>query len=105
VDKDDSREFFEDFGAPRLGDREVDDLLRRTRASGDRDLRRAVKEVRMWRRLAPALLDRLLSTGVPASDADSLLALARFLIRGEGPRMNSAAAAAEVSPEAAPPSR
>jgi hypothetical protein len=78
------QEFLEDFGAPRLSVSAVEDLLARARASGDVDLRRLAKEVQLWRWLVPQLLDRLAPVGSAPSDGDSLLKMARVLIRGEG---------------------
>ena len=77
-------EFFEDFGAARLSDSSLQDVLRRARASGDVDLRRLVKEVQMWRQVAPSLLDRLSPPGAQIDESDALLKIARFLIRGGG---------------------
>jgi DNA-directed RNA polymerase specialized sigma54-like protein len=75
---------FEDFGAARLSDSSLQDVLRRARASGDIDLRRLVKEVQMWRQVAPSLLDRLSPPGTRIDESDALLKLARFIIRGRG---------------------
>jgi hypothetical protein len=83
-DEESEEEFFEDFGATRLADSAVQALLVRARASGDVDLRRLAKEVRVWRRIAPTLLDRIAPRGSPIDDSDALLKLARFIIRGEG---------------------
>jgi len=77
-------EFLEDFGAPRLSSTAVEELLARARAAGDVDLKHLVKEVQLWRWLAPLLLDRLAPVGSTPSEQDSLLKLARFFIRGEG---------------------
>jgi hypothetical protein len=78
------QEFLEDFGARRLADSAVTALLERARLAGDVDLRRLAKEVQMWRHLAPLLLDRLVPAEAAIDDADPVLKLARFMIRGEG---------------------
>jgi hypothetical protein len=84
VDEESEDEYLEDFGAARLEDSELERLLGRARAAGDVELRRLVKEARMWRRIAPALLDRSVPAGSPVDEADALLKLARFVVRGEG---------------------
>jgi len=83
-DEESESEFFEDFGASRLDDASVQALLVRARNTGDVELRRLVKEVQLWRLLAPHLLDRLVAAGSPVNESDGLLKIARFLIRGEG---------------------
>lgn len=77
-------EFLKDFGERRLEDSAVEALLDRARAAGDSDLGRLIKEVRLWRHVAPLLLDRLMPQGSPVDEGDALLKFARFLIRGEG---------------------
>lgn len=74
----------EDFGAPRLAESAINALLERARMMEDIDLRRLVKEVQVWRRVAPLLLDRLAPPGSPLDESDALLMYARFLVRGEG---------------------
>ena len=83
-DEESESEFFEDFGASRSDDASVQALLVRAREAGDVELRRLVKEVQMWRHLAPQLLERLVPAGSPVDESDELLKIARFLIRGEG---------------------
>jgi hypothetical protein len=78
------KEFLEDFGARRLEDAAVEALLERARGAGDADLRLLAREVKVWRQVAPLLLDRLAPAGSPLDEGDALLKFARFLIRGEG---------------------
>jgi len=77
-------EWFEDFGARFLDADAVEALLERARSSGDRELRHLVKEVMVWRRIAPLLLERVVAAGAPIDEADAFLKYARFVIRGEG---------------------
>lgn len=77
-------EFFQDFGASRLDDAAVNSLLVRARATHDVELRRLVKEVQMWRFLAPHLLDRVVPRGAHMDESDAVLKWARFVVRGDG---------------------
>lgn len=83
-DGESEQEFLEDFGAGRIDDSALESLFERARQSGDVELRRVLKEVRVWRYLAPLLLDRIVPAGAPLDETDALLKTARFLIRGEG---------------------
>ena len=85
MDEDEAlRELCEDFSAPGPDEPALERILAHARTLGDADLRRLVHEVRYWRFLAPALLDRLAPRGTPVDRSDPLLVLARFQIRGEG---------------------
>jgi hypothetical protein len=77
-------EWLEDFGGPRQDEATIQRLLERARSDGDVELRRALKEVQMWRWLTPHLLDRVAPLGTPTDESDQFLTLARFVVRGEG---------------------
>ena len=78
-------ELIEDFGSPRLSDSEIEQLLGRARAAGDLELRRLIKEVRMWRWFAPQLLQRLDSgrRAHSTDDGDALLKMARLIAESD----------------------
>jgi hypothetical protein len=84
ADSENYHEWLEDFGASRADDAELQKLLERVRATGDADLRRAIKELQLWRWLGPYMLDRIVPVGAPVDETDQVLKLARFLVRGEG---------------------
>jgi hypothetical protein len=76
-------EWVEEFCGPRADDATIQALLEEARASGSSELRRVIKELQMWRWLAPQLLDRVVPAGARADESDQFLKLARFLVRGE----------------------
>lgn len=83
-DRESEEEWLEDFGAPHLTEAELAGLVDRARRENDVDLRRSLKELRVWRMVGPELLDRIVPRGSSIDQSDQLLKFARFFIRGEG---------------------
>jgi hypothetical protein len=81
---DTDEEFFEDFGAAEMSDTELEVLLNRARANGDRELRRLVKQFQALRYVTALLLERIEAYGSPEElTADQAVKLARFVVRSE----------------------
>lgn len=71
-------EWYEDFGALRLSDAEVEEILERARQTSDVKLRRLVKELLLQRQLMPQLLE----IAEKSSAENAVLNLTRFIITG-----------------------